>query len=61
MGADCAKTATLVLDLRQPITNGSRPQNLMIPPHTRRNRNNFPKIRTAVRQPTTVRDKLTRT
>jgi hypothetical protein len=61
MEADCAKTATLSLDLRQPKTTRSPRQNPMIPPHLRGNRQPSAKIRSIVRQPMTVRDKLART
>jgi hypothetical protein len=60
MGVDCAKTATLGLDLRQPKTPGSPAPNPMIPPHHRGNQQILAKIRRIVRQPVTVRDKLAR-
>jgi hypothetical protein len=61
MDADCAKTATLGLDLRQPKTFGSSRQNPTIPPQLRGNRQTSAKIRAIVRRLMTVRDKLART
>jgi hypothetical protein len=61
MGVDCAKTATLGLDLRQPKTLRSPAQNPVIPLHCRGNQQILAKIRNIVRQHVTVRNKLART